>query len=164
MKLVRTFRDAIWDARFADRAASYLRSRGFKDATVSRGAGGLAVAGGRGSWLGNLFSYDMTKLRARVWLSADDRGLVTAELEVEIGGQQITHWNMAVWRLELVELGRILSGKGRIDDVWERFNQEGRRASVVWTFTLMFGGQSLSDAWARELEVLERDVCLEERP
>lgn len=157
MKLVRTLQIGTWDSRTAEQAVEYLKSRGFQDARAATAASGLTVAGTRGSWRGNLTSFDMTKLRARIRLSTTTAGQVTVELDVNTFGQQITEWNKATWRLELAELRRMLLGQGRIDTVWERFAQDRRAASLRWTFTFMVGGQRLPERWETEIQELEKD-------
>jgi hypothetical protein len=144
-----------WDVRVSRIALEYVRSRGFSDAEVLPGGRGPIITGKRGSWLGNLTSFDMKKLRAKIRLVGEATGEVRVELAVCTFGQQITQWNRAVWRLELIELRRVLLGLGPIDDVWSRFDRDSRSAAILWTFTAARGGQRLSDAWEAELRELE---------
>lgn len=155
MKLERHLRLPAWNDELAGRAASYLQSRGFSNARLSSSDGVLVVSGNRGSWLGNFTSFDMTQLLAKVRVAGIATGNVDVELNVNTFGQQITQWNIAVWRLELVELHHILTGRGPIDDVWNRFKKDARSAAVRWTFTAMFAGQRLSPEWDQEIRNLE---------
>lgn len=156
MKLMRTVPLTTWDDAAAQRAIEYLRTRRFVNARASSSPTGPIVAASRGSWLGNFTSFDMTKLRAEIHLSSAAVRSVEAVLDVTTFGQQITQWNKATWRLELIELDRVLRGLGTIDGVWARFKPDARAAAFKWTLTLMEGGQRLPPDWEAELQELER--------
>ena len=155
MRLLRHVSVPSWNSETADLAVRYLRSRGYADARVSDHPYGPVVDGTRGSLLGNLISFDMTKLRAKIKVLLHSPGSVTVDLDVDTTGQQITQWNVATWRIEIAELHSILRGGGLLDDVWRRFRKDYRAANLRWTFTFMLGGQGLSDAWENELSSLE---------
>ena len=157
MKLIRDLRVLTWDNLAVDRAIAYLRDRGFADAQAFEEQTGLVVIGTRGSWLGNLTSFDMTKLRAKIRVFSKAPGCVTFDLDVNTFGQQITQWNIATWRLEIAEFHRVLRGLGHLEDVWLRFRRDTGSAGLRWTLTLMQGGQTLTDSWETEIKKLEED-------
>jgi hypothetical protein len=156
IKLQRQFLLSQWNESTAATTVAYLSSRRFADAHLITEAGSdPIVAGSRGSWLGNFTSFDMTKLRAKIRIAGKATGSVRVDLEVNTFGQQITQWNSTIWRLELIELHRVLRGLGRIDDIWSRFDRDYRSAAIRWTFTAMMGGQRLSKEWEAQLLELE---------
>jgi hypothetical protein len=141
-----------WSEHSANSAVAYLRERGFVDARVEED---LTVTGSRGSWLGNVTSFDMRRLRARIVVSADESGSLCVLLDVNTIGQAITEWNQAVWRLELVEVHRVLCGQPRLEDVWERLRDSSRWTSFLWMLTSTGKGTRLSPEWEAELRDLE---------
>jgi hypothetical protein len=152
MKIVRQLKLPIWDYNTAQVVIAYLQIRRFLDAQVSSE---LIVIGSRGNWIGNLTSFDMTKLITKVKISSCTVGTIVVELDVNTFGQQITEWNAAVWRLEMVELHRVICGLSHIDNVWKRFGRDSRLSYVKWAFTLMICGQSLPEIWESEISRLE---------
>lgn len=155
MQLRRELHVAEWDGRVADACAVYLRERGFRGAEVLLSKGYPVVSGKRGSWWGNFTSFDMRKLRATIVVYPTTFSRVGVDLDINTLGQDITEWNVAFWRLELIELHRVLNGWSRIDDVWERFSKERRTAAVEWSVTATLGGQRLTPAWDAEIRALE---------
>jgi hypothetical protein len=141
-----------WDSHAAAVARDYWEQRGFTNAAVNAD---LEIIGTRGSWLGNLTSYNMSKLRASIRMSPVGAERIALELDVNTWGQQITQWNHAYWRLEIIEVQRLLRGDGDLSDLWQRFKDDSRRASILWTFTVMLGGQRLSDVWNDTISNLE---------
>jgi hypothetical protein len=155
MLIARDLDVPAWDESVARAAATYLRSRGFKNADVSPGP---TVTGTRGSWIGNFTSFDMTRLRARVRLAPRLPGVIAVELDVNTFGQQITDWNRAVWRLEIVELHRVLRGRDPLGDLWGRFHKDARAAARRWAVSFAIAGQRLSEDWNNELHALETEL------
>lgn len=155
MKISREFRVPEWNEGVARAAAEYLKSRGFTDARVQPDGARLAVSGSRGSWIGNFTSFDMRKLRGRIRVSGDASGRVGVELHINTLGQQVTEWNRAFWRLELVELCAVTSGRAPIADVWARYSQPRRRSAILWSLTGALFGRRLTPEWVAELDRLE---------
>jgi len=141
-----------WDASARRRAAEYWHRRGFEDA---RAADGDSLIGSRGSWFGNLTSFDMTKLRARLEVVPMTPQSVTVTLHVETFGQVITEWNRAVLRLEVCEFAHVVNGAGDLQAVWTRFRGDDRKASWNWGFSLGVRGSMLSDDWGGVIDRLE---------
>ena len=163
MIIRRQFLASGWNKNTASVVLDYLMSRGFSDAQVEQVSSRLIITGTRGGWIGNLTSFDMSKLRSRIEVVGDASGLVHVDLKVSTFGQQITEWNRAYWRLELVELCSVVLGRGRIADVWARYAGPRRQAAVLWTLFGMFFGRRLSDDWRSEIGQLEK-CFLDERP
>jgi hypothetical protein len=153
--LQRKYRVDDWAMPIADRCVGYLQGRGFRNAGILPVEGAPVVVGSRGSWLGNLTSFDMTKLRAKIRVASEPDGRLGVDLEISTFAQQVTPWNHAFWRLELVELGRVLLGRERLDDVWRRYAPARRAAVVRWLATMMADRQRLPPAWETELHRLE---------
>lgn len=155
MKISREFRVPDWNDGSARAAAEYLRTRGFADARVQSEGPLLVVSGSRGSWIGNFTSFDMRKLRGRITVSGDGSGRVGVELHINTLGQQVTEWNRAFWRLELVELCAVTSGRAPIAEVWARYSQPRRRSAILWSLTGALFGRRLTPEWVAELDRLE---------
>ncbi len=158
MKIVRQLKLPIWDDNIAKVAVAYLQSRRFLDAQVSPE---LIIIGSRGNWIGNLTSFDMTKLITTVRISSCEVGTIVVELDINTFGQQITEWNAAVWRLEIVELHRVICGLDRIDNIWKQFGRDASWSYVKWAVTLMIGGQHLPETWETEISSLENFQSIE---
>lgn len=58
-----------------------------------------------------------------------ERGVVRAETAVRVGGVAPGDWNGFAWRLELVELHRVLLGAPPFPEVWERLRKLRRRGA-----------------------------------
>jgi len=166
MELCRRYQISNWNESTARTVVNYLKTRRFANAEVLASSPGPVVAGTRGTWLGNLTSFDMTKLRASIRFTPDGPGVVAVRLEVSTTAQEITEWNAAVWRLELVEVRRVLSGRALLGDLWPRFNRDARRAALRWALTGRSAhhrvagaicGEPLAKTWAIELTTLERE-------
>lgn len=153
MKISRELEVGQWDQPAVSVVLAYWKQRGFTNATVDSG---MELRGTRGSWLGNLFSYDMSKVRASLKMSPIGQNRINVELHVRTFGQQITQWNRAYWRLEIVEVHHLLLGCGNIPEVWSRFLNDSRQASISWTFSLMKYGQQLTDEWEFAISNLEQ--------
>lgn len=155
MKLRRRMLLTAWDEESTRVTVEYLKRRGFADARISDKTDAAGVVGSRGSWLGNFTSFDMTKLRAKIQVSSTKAGDARVELDVNTIGQIITQWNVAVWRLELIELRQLLCGLGPIDDIWSRFAKGDRSAVAAFAVTAGFRGHSLVGTWEAELSEFE---------
>lgn len=153
MKLRRRMLLNTWDEESTRVTVEYLKRRGFADAGIS--GDGTGIVGSRGSWLGNFTSFDMTKLRAKIQISSTKAGDVRIELDVNTIGQVITRWNVAVWRLELIELRQLLCGLGPIDDIWSRFAKDDRSAAAAFAVSSGLRGHSLVGTWEAELSEFE---------
>ena len=79
------------------------------------------------------------------------------ELDVNSLGQQITQWNRAYWRLEIIEVYRLVQGDADLTEIWRRFEKDSRLASIKWTVSLMILGQRLSKDWEAAISDLERE-------
>ncbi len=86
-----------WDEDFQRGAVEYWKGRGFRFEESS----GAALQGRRGSIWGNLFSFDMSKLRTRLVVRRVDQNIIEIILDIDIQFQIVTDYNMLYWMLEL---------------------------------------------------------------
>src|SRR5262249_3128665 len=138
MKIVRLLDVRCWDQQAGMVALAYWRRRGFTNAEIRPG---LEVVGTRGPWLGNFTPLNMSKVRALLRMRPVEPERIEVELDVNSLGQQVTGWNRAYWRLEMIEVHRLVQGDSDIAEVWRRFEKDARRASILWAFSMMILGQ-----------------------
>ena len=148
MKFEETFA-VVWDEHTIERATHYLKERGF---TLQRH--NHTLSGSRGSMVGNMTSFDMTRVMATCRIEPIGNG-IRCTINVDTTGQDITEWNIAVWRMELIELHQRLSGGEDLGNVWRRLKSASSWASFVWAITLGLGGRQLTQQWAEELDAFE---------
>ena len=72
--LRREFLIHSWDEATIALAINYLSSRNFVNVQVSTTSTGAVVTAKRGNWLGNLLSFDMTKLLTKMRLTGETTG------------------------------------------------------------------------------------------
>jgi hypothetical protein len=155
LTVVRQLAVPAWDKLVAEQALAFWSQRGFADAAIQPG---LEIVGSRGSWLGNFTSYDMSRLKTSLCVQPAANDRLHVRLEINTFGQQITEWNRAYWRLELIDFKRFLRGEKDIASLWARFHAGDRRASVKWTLSLGLFGQYLPDDLETEICTLECDA------
>jgi hypothetical protein len=152
MKISRQLEVHRWDQAAAAAALAFWKRRGFKNVAIDLD---LELVGSRGSWFGNLTSFDMSKLKTSLRMSSWKSDRVVVELDVNTFGQHITEWNRAYWRLEIIELHTILICEGDISALWERFRQDSRRASILWAVSSTILGQRLPKDLEATISMLE---------
>lgn len=152
MQLVRHLELPTWDENTTQITVAYLQRQGFSDIKISPK---LEIIGSRGSWIGNFLSFDMTKIIAKVRIFPLGVGIIAVEFDINTFGQYITKWNATTWKLEIIELHRLLCNLGNIDHVWKRFNRDHNMASLWWILTFSIIGKSLPETWETEIQNLE---------
>ncbi len=155
MKITKQLEVHCWDQDAANKAIAFWNRRGFRNAAINSN---LELVGTRGSWFGNFTSFNMSKLKTSLTMSSPKSDQVVVELDVNTLGQLITEWNLAYWRLEIIELHTILLGEGNISDLWHRFQRNSRRASILWMFSFMTLGQHLPEDLEATISKLESGV------
>jgi hypothetical protein len=139
IKVHRSFAIPSWDAVFVSRVVDYWRSRGMKFANTR----GPVLEARRGSILGNLFSFDMSKLLTRLTISETSTSHVEAVRDVDSRYQQITEWNHEYWRLELETFESVVLRGDHQEERWRHFLKANRKAAIEWTATLGSKGHDI---------------------
>jgi hypothetical protein len=99
----------------------------------------------------------MTRLLCTLLVAPDELGRLHCYLDVNGLGQDMTEWNLADFKLELLLFRRHLLGLPEPESL-ARFRSESRRAATIWTLTLMAGGRHITPEWQTLLRELTQDA------
>jgi len=135
----RSFAIPSWDASFVDKAMVFWKDRGMEFSATQ----GSVLEARRGSVLGNLISFNMSTLIAKLTISSVDPTHVAATLEVDSRYQQITGWNREYWRLELKTFESFVLRGDLQEPRWQHFLKANRKAAIEWTATLGSKGEEI---------------------
>ncbi|MBI3927464.1 MAG: hypothetical protein HY319_18140 [Armatimonadetes bacterium] len=102
------FQAGAWDSGTQERARAYWASRRFS----TRGEG-ATLRGWRGAVLGNLLSFDISRLMAELRVAGDAGGWVDCELHVDFDYQEMAPWNLVDFKLEPLLFREHLLGRPR---------------------------------------------------
>lgn len=117
-----------WNEDFQRRAIGYWEGRRFR---FEKSSGGV-LEGTRGSIWGNLFSFDMSKLRTRLVIRETTQNVIESVLDIDIQFQVVTDYNMLYWMLELETFETALLEGDYQEGRWDRFRKADRRAAWSW--------------------------------
>lgn len=106
----------------------------FSDASAER------LAATRGNILWNLFSFDMTRVRADLRINSPQSHGIDLTLVEHTAFQQVTEWNRAFWDLEMATCESFLLRGDTRDAEWREFTKGNRKANIIWTLTLGLWG------------------------
>lgn len=126
----------VWNEDYQQRAVEYWKGRGFHFGKPS----GDTLEGRRGSIWGNLFSFDMSKLRTRLVIRKTDQNAIESMLDIETQFQIITDYNMLYWMLELDTFESALLQGDYQEGRWARFREANRRAAWSWLMSTWRAG------------------------
>ncbi len=131
-----------------DKSERYWRARGFNCEQESN-----SINGKRGSSIGNLTSFNMTKLICGLDVNLSNNDTVTAELFVNGKFQDITEINLWDFKLELILYEYSLKG---IDypDFLTVYSKKRKTAAVKWSFTMTIKGRDFPKDLNDKLEGL----------
>jgi hypothetical protein len=129
----------IWNEGVKQKVITYWSERGITFNDIS----GDVLTGRRGSVWGNLTSFDMSKLMARLTVSLAVPNTVSCVLDVNTILQGITEWNRAYWQLEMETFESFLLTGDKKDEVWRTFLKANKKASLAWTLSLGAAGREL---------------------
>jgi hypothetical protein len=125
-----------------DTVVAYWESRGFRCGRV----GDDRVVGRRGTWLGNLFSFDTQRLVCDLDIRRDGARGWSLRLLLEGAFQVLTEWNLGELVLEPLLFRRAMLGLPP-PAALAGYRDATRHASVVSSLSLtMFGGR-LPEFW-----------------
>ncbi|RYZ86482.1 MAG: hypothetical protein EOP04_13790 [Proteobacteria bacterium] len=131
IRIERHFRVRYWDATTKNSAMDFWSRRGMAFQSTPQDL----LLGKRGHLLGNLTSFNMTKLMSNLTVTVDGTN-VEAVLVVNKLGQSITDWNRAWWNLEMeIFESHLLSGDNQ-EERWAQFLKEYKSQAWIWTASL----------------------------
>lgn len=128
----------------------YWSTRGFDCKRRS-----ASIIGKRGSSLGNLTSFNMTKLICDLDVNLSENNTVTTELLVDAKFQDITEINLWDFKLELILYEYSLKDINYPDFLSE-YTKKRNNAAIKWSFTMMMRGRDFSPDLKNKLEGLVR--------
>ena len=131
-----------------DNSDRYWSSRGFNCEQKS-----TSIIGKRGSSIGNLTSFDMTKLICELVVDFSEDNYMTAELLVNGKFQDITEINLWDFKLELI-LFEYSIKEMDYPDFLSEYKKKRKNAAIKWSFTMMMRGRDFSTDLKDKLEGL----------
>lgn len=131
-----------------DISLNYWESRYFKCRINNN-----KLTGKRGNIMGNLFSFNMTKLMCDLNVEFLNDKKVIVELIVHGKFQDITEVNLADFKLEMLLYPKTIQNIPPPDFLSD-FVKYRKTANLKWTFSLMTKGRKLSDDFETKLELL----------
>ena len=137
LQISKTITLPSWDDEVKQKIVRFWESRGiaFTQATDD------TLKGHRGSWLGNLTSYDMSKLLADLTISRSNETQLFCVLDVNISCQDITEWNKAYWQLEMDTLESYLLYNDERENEWQEFSKNSLKAAWQWSLSFRLLGR-----------------------
>ncbi len=108
--------------------------------TVSEGR---TLEGKRGSLLGNMTSFDMTRLITTLTVSRTSPAEIVCRLDIDTTFQSITTWNEAYWQLEMDTFESwLLYGEDKKAE-WEAYYKTARAGDIRWLLSFgLFGNRT----------------------
>ena len=127
----KTFQIPIWDEFTRFKMVDFWSRRRIEFSESS----GNILKGKRGSLLGNITSFDMSKLMSELTITVSAENQVHCVLNVNTFMQIITDYNKAWWDLEMETFQSYLLQADEQDERWRRFRANDKKASIAWTLT-----------------------------
>jgi hypothetical protein len=140
MRIEKRFLVPKWDETLLQKAVDFWTKRNIVFEKIE----GNALYGKRGSLLGNLFSYDMSKLISKLSISVSSNNELTCILDVNTVMQAITERNKEYWGLEMETFESLLLHNDEQIEEWDDLGKRSRLAAIVWTFTFGLLGDGFS--------------------
>ena len=136
MRIERRFLVPMWDESLTQKAIHFWSKRG----VAFMRSEGNTLSGKRGSLLGNLFSYDMSKLISKLSISVSSDNELTCILDVNTVMQGITERNKEYWDLEMDTFESFLLRNDEQTENWDDFRKRNVLGAIIWTLTFgLFG-------------------------
>jgi hypothetical protein len=127
----RIFQIPYWDEFARHKVVDFWSRRRIKFSETSS----HTLVGTRGSWLGNLISYDMSKLKSELMITVSPANELRCRLKINTLMQIITEYNKAWWNLEMESFESYLLETDEQEERWERFSANNKKAAIVWTLS-----------------------------
>jgi len=140
LQIRKTISLPVWDETTKQKILTYWEARGI----VFTDTQGDVLTGRRGSMIGNLISFDMSKLLANLTVSRTGASEIECILEVNTILQIVTEWNTAYWQLEMDTLESWLLHNDGKEAEWRLFQRGMRKAATQWATSLGRRGNRLT--------------------
>lgn len=139
MRIEKKFFVPTWDEARRQKAVGYWSQR---HVVFSQETGNTLV-GERGNLLGNLVSYDMSRLIAKLSINVSKENEIHCILDVNTFMQIITERNKEFWRLEMETFESYLLYNNEQPEIWREFTIQNRIGALLWTMTFGLLGNRL---------------------
>jgi hypothetical protein len=133
-----------------DPSEDYWKTRGFDCLRNNE-----IILGKRGSSVGNLTSFNMSKLICDLHVDLSNVKAIKAELFVNGKYQDITEINLWDFKLELILFEYSIKGIEYPDFLTE-YNKKRRFAAFKWSFSMMMKGRDFSNELKSKIEGLTK--------
>jgi len=133
---------------YEDGIIQYWKSRNFEFEDKSD-----SYNGKRGSIIGNLFSFDMSKLISDLKIVVKENKKIITDLILNTQFQDITEVNLWDLKLELIMFQRFINDLPQ-PDFLDDFIKFKNKSAILWTFTITAAGRNISQDLKEKLESL----------
>ena len=133
MKISKSFKVEKWDKETKKRVLSFWKDRGFSINKMLENT----FEGKRGTIIGNIFSYDMSKIITKIKIKYID-GEIRCEYNIKKFGQIITKWNKKYWDLEVETFESVLFKENHMELEWKDYNKIARKRNILWSIFFSF--------------------------
>ncbi len=139
LQFVKVIQVPVWDEQAKQKVIIFWQGRGItlKEVSDSR------LRGHRGSLLGNLTSYDMSRLLADLTISQIEPNRISCQFDIDTRYQDITEWNKAHWELELDTLESYLLHGDKKEEEWQQFRKGSKAAAWQWSLSFTWLGRKM---------------------
>ena len=127
----KTFQIPIWDEFTRFKMINFWSRRRIEFSDTL----GNILVGTRGNVLGNITSFDMSKLMSKLTISVSQKNEVYCVLEVNTFMRIITEYNRAWFVLEMETFESYLLQTDQQEERWQRFKKNDQKAAIVWALT-----------------------------
>lgn len=144
-----------FEKNIIEQSRIFWGSSGFKIETSEN-----KIIGSRGTLIANYTSFNMKKVKGTIEVEIEG-SLVKCELRIDGRGQDMTEWNLAAFKLELLLFRKFLIGEDHSNEE-ALFKIRSNKEVLLWALTVGILGRTMSDEWKVRLEKLSGDQKLPE--
>ena len=139
MKIEKEFVVQAWDESARHKTIDFWSRKQI----VFSETGERQFIGKRGNLWGNLSSFDMSKIMAKITITVSEQNEVRCVLEINPVMQKITEWNKAWWDLEMDSFATFLLQNDEQVEKWQEFLPQYYKAARVWMSTAGLKGNKI---------------------
>lgn len=124
-----------WNNESENNIIKFWEERGF----VFEEKSSDVLSGKRGSLLGNICSYNMSKLITEIRINRVNDNELICELRVNTIMQIITSWNKEHWEMELETFNNAINNNSKMEEEWAELMTRSKKNDIKWTMKLVVG-------------------------
>jgi hypothetical protein len=127
-----------WNDQFRKKIIKFWENRKIIFTNISD----TKMEGKRGSFLGNLFSFNMSNLMTTINIIKNNSNELICELDINTAMQEITTCNKKHWELELETFESVMLNDDYKENEWKELEKITKKDNVRWSIKVLFGGVS----------------------